>query len=159
MAENLFPEDELDEEIEAEELDDEEEAPVGYMESVFFDETLGDFARDGQHRLRSATGVEAWEQWCSNCLLTEKDTYPAYGELFGISTAEVFGTSDRELAESILTVEITEGLMNDPYGRTEFVESIDFEWIGADAVQVHLVVRGIDDASIDLTTTIDQRAR
>ena len=157
MAENLFPDEDL--EITAEELDDEEDSPVGYMESVYFDEAIGDLARDGQHRLKSATGIEAWEQWCVKCLMTEKGAYPAYGDDFGISTHEAFASDSREEIESILTLEITEGLMNDPYGRTEYVEEIKYNWIDAGDVEITVTVQGIADATIDITVLIDQRAR
>ena len=157
MAENLFPADEL--EIVADELDDEEDSPVGYMESVYFDEDIGDLARDGQYRLKGATGLEAWEQWCRNCLATEKGAYPAYGDRFGISTYEAFASDSREETESLLRVEITEGLMNDPYGRTEYVEEIEFNWLDSSSLQVVVTVRGIADATIDITVLIDQRAR
>ena len=157
MAENLFPDEDL--EITAEELDDEEDSPVGYMESVYFDEAIGDLARDGQHRLKSATGIETWEQWCINCLMTEKGAYPAYGDDFGISPHEAFASDSREEIESILTLEITEGLMNDPYGRTEYVEEIKYNWIDAGDVEITVTVQGIADATIDITVLIDQRAR
>ena len=157
MAENLYPEDEL--EIVAEELDDTEDSPVGYMESIYFDETIGDYVRDGQHHLKSATGLEAWEQWCINCLLTEKGAYPAYGDKFGISTYDAFASDSHEETESILTLEITEALMNDPYGRTEYVEEIEYNWIDTGNLQVSVTVRGIDDATIDITVLIDQRVR
>lgn len=157
MAENLYPEDEL--EIIAEELNDDEDQPIGYMESVFFDEELGDFVRDGQYRLKSATGIEAWEQWCINCLMTEKDSYPAYGSGFGLATHEAFKADTQEETETILTLEITEALMNDPYGRTEYVESVEFDWITTSEVQITITVRGIEDVTRDLTVFIDERAR
>ena len=157
MAENLFPEDDL--EITAEELNDDEENPVGYMEGVYFDETIGDYARDGQNRLISATRLESWEQWCINCMMTEREAYPAYGGLFGVRTAEAFKADSREEAESILTLEITEGLMNDPYGRTEAVEEIEYNWGGSDVLEIKVTVKGTDDVTIDLTAVIDQRAR
>ena len=157
MEDYLFPEEDI--EIVAEELDDEEESPVGYIESIFFDEELGDFPRDGQHKLKKATGIEAWEQWCSNCLMTEKDAHPAYGSAFGISTYEAFKADSTEEAESILTLEITEALMNDPYGRTEFVENIEFEWITTSECIVTVTIQGIEDVTIDITAAINQRAR
>lgn len=157
MEDNLFPEEDI--EIIAEELDDEEDSPVGYVESIFFDEKTGDLARDGQNKLRKSTGLEAWEQWCINCLLTEKDAHPAYGSAFGISTYEAFKTDDRSEAESILTLEITEALMNDPYGRTQMVESIEYDWITTSECTVTVTVQGIEDVTIDITTAIDQRAR
>ena len=157
MAENLFPEDAP--EITPAELISLENRPVGYMEGVHFDETIGDYARDGQNRLISATRLESWEQWCINCIMTEREAYPAYGGLFGVRTIEAFKAHSREEAESILTLEITEGLMNDPYGRTEAVEVIDYNWSGPDVLEIKVTVKGTDDVSIDLTAVLDQRAR
>lgn len=157
MPENLFPEEDI--ELTEEDIEDDEE-PVGYMESVYFDEEIGDFIRDGQYRLKTATGQEAWEQWCINCLLTERDAYPAYGELFGISTIEAFKSDDRAEIESILTLEITEGLMNDPYGRTVAIREIEFDWQdNQEAVDIHVTVEGLEEASIDISVTIDRRVR
>lgn len=157
MAENLFPEETV--EITAEDLLDAADEPVGYLESVYFDEELGDFVRDGQYRLKSATGIEAWEQWCHNCLLTERGKYPAYGDVFGIATEEAFRSDDRAEIESILTLEITEGLMNDPYERTEYVENIEYDWVQSNIVEIKVTVRGIYDVTRDITVMIDQRVR
>lgn len=157
MAENLFPENEL--EILEGEIGDEESGPIGYIPGVFFDETIGDFARDGQHRTKSATGIEAWEQWCINCIMTEREAYPAYGNIFGVKTKEAFKADSPGEAEAILTLEITEGLMNDPYGRTESVEDIIYNWITTDQLEITVIAKGIDDVTIDITVMIDQRAR
>ena len=158
MAENLYPAQTA--EILAEEINDETDGPIGYMDSVYFEESIGDFVRDGHYRLKGATGIEAWEQWCINCLLTERDAYPSYGSKFGIATKEAFKAETREEAESILTLEINEGLMNDPYGRTEAVEDIIYNWIGAgDGVEIIVTVRGIEDVTRDITVIIDSRAR
>ena len=157
MPENLFPEEDIV--LTEEDIEDDEE-PVGYMESVYFDEEIGDFIRDGQYRLKTATGQEAWEQWCINCLLTERDAYPAYGELFGISTIEAFESDDRAEIESILTMEITEGLMNDPYGRTVAVREIEFDWQeNQEAADIYVTVEGLEEATIDISVTIDRRVR
>lgn len=154
---NLFP-DGYEEEVltEADLLDDK---PIGYKDSIYFDEELQDLVRDGQYRIKSANGLEAWEQWCINCIQTERDVYPCYGEFFGIKTLEAFSTDDREKTESILTREICEGLQNDPYGRTEYVSEVVFDWYAPDAVNITAVVHGIDDVTIDITATIDRRAR
>lgn len=157
MAESLYPTETVT--LEASELGGAYGSPIGYMPCVYFDEDLGDFVRDGQHKLKSSTRLEAWEQWCINCIMTERGAYPAYGNKFGISTYEAFHAEDRAEAESILTVEITEGLMNDPYGRTEYVESIEFDWIHPDAVAMAITVRGIEDVTIDITAYIDKRGR
>lgn len=154
--ENLFPEDD----IEASE-DDAEEEIVGYKESLFFDETEGDILRDGQFRLKPSTGIESWKQWCINCLLTEKGQHPAYSSDFGIATHDAFASGNRDEIESTLTREISESLMNDPYGRTEYVDEIEFNWgePDPDSLYVSMKVHGIDDVTIDITTTINEELR
>ena len=101
---NLFPEDYETEVVTIDELNTDK--PIGYKESVYFDEQLGDLLRDGHYNIRGATGVEAWEQWCINCLMTERDKYPCYGRAFGIKTEEAFKSNDRNKTESILTREL-----------------------------------------------------
>ena len=149
---NLFPEGYEEEEITLDELKADE--PVGYKEGVYFDEELGDFYRDGRYRLGYATGIKSWEQWCINCLNTERDNYPLYGT-FGIATAESFKSNDRKKTESILTREICESLAADPYGRTKYVSDVTFDWTTApDALVVNSTVVGIDDVTIDITTVL-----
>ena len=131
---------------------------TGYKESVYFD-TSGDFIRDGQYRVKSATGIEAWEQWCRNCLLTERGVYPCYSEQFGISTEEAFKAETQDMTESILTREICESLANDPYGRTKYVSDVEFTWIDPTSLSVDITVVGIDNTTIDITTVIDVRTR
>ena len=132
---------------------------TGYREGVYFDPETMDFVRDGQHRVKSATGIESWEQWCRNCLMTERGAYPSYGDTFGIKTKEAFEAETRGLAQSILTREICESLQNDPYGRTKYVRIVEFAWIGADAASIDVQIVGIDDATIDITTVLDIRKR
>lgn len=158
-SENLFPDDGLDiEEEEFAEMDD-EETPVGYLESIYFDESVGDFSRNGQNQLIGSTRIEAWKQWCVNCIMTERDAYPAYGSSFGVSTTEAVKAETQEECENILAFEIEEALLNDPYGRTETVEEIEFNWLNTNQLEVTVTVNGIDDVSIDLEVTIDMRAR
>lgn len=154
---NLFPEGYDEDVVTLDELQDDE--PVGYKEGVYFDEELGDFYRDGRYRLGYATGIKSWEQWCINCLSTERDKYPLYGT-FGIATAEAFKTNDRKKAESILTREICESLQADPYGRTKYVSDVRFDWTKApDALVVESTVVGIDDVTIDITTVLEPGMR
>lgn len=156
----LFPEEEYDEEeLEKEIEEEEEEQETGYREGVYFDPETQDFVRDGQHRLKSATGIESWEQWCRNCLMTERGAYSSYGDTFGISTYEVFTAETREKAESILTREITESLQSDPYGRTKYVSDLEFEWHDSDALTISVTIVGIDDVTIDITVVLDARMR
>lgn len=154
---NLFPEDYEEEIVTIEEL--KADKPVGYKESIYFDEELGDLVRDGHFKIKSATGIEAWEQWCINCLMTERGNYPYYDHIFGIKTKEAFKSNDRQKTESILTREICESLKYDPYGRTDYVVDVLFDWEGPDAVVISVKVKGVDDVTIDLTTIIDRRAR
>lgn len=158
-TENLFPEEEL-ELIEAGDevyYEDDSTEPVGYKESLYFD---GDIIRDGQHRLKSATGLEAYEQWCLNCLNTERGKYLCYGDYFGIATEEAFKSENRAKAESILTLEITEALKKDPYQRTEYVDNIEFDWdVAPDAASISMTIHGIDDVTLDVTVMVEPRAR
>lgn len=149
---NLYPEDYEDETIEDEDTEDEE--PIGYRPGVAFDWNTGDFIRDGRNMLQEATGVESWQQWCQNCLQTERYKYLAYSEDYGIEVEEVFAASTREEAESILTRQITEALEADPYGRTSYIDSIAYDWTASDAVQVELTVVGIADVTIDVEAYI-----
>lgn len=153
----LFPIGYDEEVVTLEDITDEKE--TGYKEGVYFDPDTADFVRDGQYRVKSATGIESWEQWCRNCLMTERGVYPCYGDTFGISTYEAFQAETHEKAQSILTREICESLQNDPYGRTLYVSEIEFEWQDSDALSVDVQVVGIDNATIDLTVVIDARMR
>lgn len=154
---NLFPEGYEEEIVTEEDMEDLKE--TGYREGVYFDPETEDFVRDGQYRVKSANGLESWEGWCRNCLLTERGVYPCYSENFGISTREAFQAESREKAESILTREICESLQSDPYGRTRYVSDVEFAWDGSDAVKVDVTIVGIDNTTIDVTTLIDIRMR
>lgn len=153
----LFPEGYEEQVITTEDVADLKE--TGYREGVYFDPETEDFVRDGQYRVKSATGIESWEGWCRNCLLTERGVYPCYGDQFGIATREVFQAETREKAESILTREICESLQNDPYGRTKYVSDVEIEWHDSDSLTIDITVVGIDNATIDITTLIDIRMR
>ena len=153
----LFPEGYEDEVVTEDEVADEKE--TGYKEGVYFDAETGDFVRDGQYRVKSATGVESWEQWCINCLRTERGVYPCYSDTFGIATEDAFKAETREMAESILTREICEALANDPYGRTSYVSDVIFTWEDSDSLSVEVTVVGIDNTTIDITAVIDVRMR
>lgn len=149
---NLYPEGYEDEVIDPEELV--EEKPIGYRNGVAFDYKLGDFTRDGRNRMLDSTGIESWKSWCINCIQTERYKYQAYSSDFGIELDKVFRASSREEAESILTREITEAVLADDYQRTEYIESITFNWTAPDAIEVRARLHGIDDVSIDITAYI-----
>lgn len=154
MADELFPTDMGEEIIDVDELDEDE--AVGYQPGLAFDYDTGDFIRDGRHRILDATGVEAWKQWCVNCIQTERYKHVAYNTDFGIELDAVFAATSRAEAESILTREINDAIMADPYGRTAYVDSLEYNWQGADAVEITATVVGIDDVTIDITAYIQQ---
>ena len=149
---NLLPEDYEDETID--ESETEEDTPVGYRPGVLFDWKTGDFPRDGRNLLQDATGVESWQQWCQNCIQTERYKYLAYSTDFGIELDEVFKASTRAQAESILTRQITEALEADPYERTAYIDNIIYDWTTPGGVRVYVTVVGIADVTIDVTAFI-----
>lgn len=157
MAKNLFPEGYSSEVINASELA--ANVPAGYRKSTQFSLDTGDFRKNGTHQILPSTGVDAWEDWCKICLMTERYTCLAYNTDFGIETEEAFHAESREKAESILTRQITEALAADPYGRTEYVSEILFDWISADSVIVTVTVEGIDNVTLDITVPLDRNRR
>lgn len=146
---NLYPEGYETEIINDDDL--ENDSPIGYRPGVAFDMQTGDFIRDGRNDLLEATGVESWESWCQNCLLTERGVHLAYSDEFGIDYNQIFSASNREEAENILTRQVTESIMADPYERTAYVRNIEFEWTAPDSVLVSVTIVGIDDVTIDIT--------
>ena len=131
-----------------------EDTPVGYLNGVAFDHEAGDFLRDGKNKMLDSDGIESWKSWCINCIQTERYKHLAYSSTFGIDITAALRATSREEAESILTREISEALLADPYGRTAYVEEIEFEWAAPDSVAVNVTIQGIDDVTIDITAYI-----
>lgn len=132
--------------------------PTGYLNGFAFDDMLGDFMLDGRGKILDADGIASWKSWCINCIQTERYKHLAYNTDFGIELDLVFAAESREEAESILTRQITEALLADPYERTEYIESLDINWTAPDALEVSLIVHGIEDATIDITAYITKGA-
>lgn len=152
MAANLFPEGYEEEIITEEDLISEQ--PAGYRNGIAFDSRLGDFLRDGMHKMLDSDGIESWKSWCINCLQTERYKHLAYSSDFGIEIDKAMRATSREEAESILTRQITEAIMADPYKRTKYIEEITYDWTAPDAVAVAATIHGVDDATIDITAYI-----
>ena len=148
--ENLFPEDIDEDDIDEEEVEEAEEA-VDYIGGVAF---INDLARDGQNKVRDASGIDSWKQWCINCLMTERYTSPIYSTDFGIAITDIFNASTRAEAEAIFRAEAEEALEADPYERTDYVGMITFEW-GVDAVGIVVEVVGVDGATIDFEINLE----
>lgn len=157
MATNLFPEGYEEEIITEEDLAS--ESPVGYRNGIVFDYEIGDFLRDGMNKMLDSTGIESWKSWCINCLQTERYKHLAYSTDFGIEIDAALKASSREEAESILTRQITEALMADPYGRTKYLSDLTFDWTAPDTLAVAVTIHGIDDVTIDITAYITRGER
>lgn len=135
-----------------------EERPIGYRNGVAFDYLAGDFKRDGRHQMLASDGIESWKSWCINCIQTERYKHLAYPTDFGIELDKVFRAVSREEAESILTRQITEAVLADPYGRAAYIDNIVYNWTAPDAIEVEATVHGIDDVTIDITAYITKGA-
>lgn len=160
MDDELFPkvlEDLYDLEDDLEEDDSEE--IVGYKEAPYFDSQLGDFRIDGHGRIITADGVTAWSQWCENILATDRYNHESYTDDIGIDYEEIFQTAEtQEEAETLLETEITEALLCDPYGRTKYVQGIEFDWTGPDEVTVNIEVVGMDNELITISKDLSLSA-
>lgn len=147
---NLLPEGYENDVITEDDLVD--NLPVGYRNGVSFDyELLGDFRRDGKHKILDSDGIESWKSWVINCINTERYKHLAYGTDFGIELDLVFAAESREEAESILSRQCTEAILADPYGRTEYIDNIEIEWPRSDSIQFSCTLHGIQSVTIDIT--------
>lgn len=151
---NLFPSGYEEEVITEEDITS--GGPIGYRNGIAFDYETSDFKRDGKNKILDSDGIESWKSWCIICIQTERYAHLACPTDFGIETAAAMRAQSREEAESILTREITEAILADPYERTKYVEDINFDWTTPDSVKVSAVIHGIDDVSIDLEAYISK---
>lgn len=153
MDDVLFPEelDELDDDL----VDDDVDEIVGYKEAPYFDSKLGDFLFDGHGRIVTANGLTAWANWCENILATDRYNHDAYTDDIGIDYEHIFNTAEnQEEAETLLETEITDALLCDPFGRTQYVQGIEFEWTGPDEVTVSIEVVGMDNEMVTIDTVL-----
>lgn len=99
-----------------------------YKPSVYFDFASGDFKRDGAYKMVTATGKEAYMQWCQKVVMTERDACLAYTTDIGVEKEAALSKGDRAAVESALEKTITEALMVN--NHTEYVRSFEFTWEG-----------------------------
>ena len=129
--------------------------PIGYRNGLSFDyELTGDFRRDGKNRILDSDGVESWKSWVINCMQTERYKHLAYSSDFGIELDPVFAAESREEAESILTRQVTEAILADPYERTEYIDNIEITWPRPDSLRLSATLHGIQNVTIDVTAYI-----
>lgn len=110
-----------------------------YKSSVYFDYNIGDFRRDGAHRMTSSTGKEAYIQWCIKVVQTERDALLAYSTDIGTEIETEIAQIDRESVESAIEKTITEALMVNVH--TEYVRGFEFSWT-ADSIDVSFIIKG-----------------
>ncbi len=121
----------------------EEKPTIKYNRSAYFDFNKGDFVRDGSNKIVSCDGKEAWRQWCIKTVLTERFVYSAYSNNEGVELEQALQWSDIKAVESSIEKTVTEALMADPMGRTQFVRDFQFNWLG-DHIYTQFVVQGIE---------------
>lgn len=150
---NLFPE---EDELEEDELvdDDDDEEPIGYKIAPYFDSVIGEFLLDGNGQIVTADEVTAWQHWCENVISTDRYNHDAYTDDIGIDYDEIFKLNDQEEIETELESEISEALTCDPYGRTQYVQNVEFEWITSTEVMVTIEVVGLDNELVTIDTVI-----
>ena len=122
-----------------------------FKPSVYFDEQLGDFRRNGAGRLQTSTGYEAWVQWCINTMQTERYAYLGYSKNYGVEIERAFLKTDRAVIEALIQQTIEEALLADPAKRTQVVTDFTFEW-KSDSVLVGCTITSVsgDKANIDV---------
>lgn len=154
MEDNLFPEDidEIDEDI----LAAEEETFTGYKKGPYFDIEKGDLVLNGAGQVLIADEVNIWASWCEKIISTPRYGCDLYSTDIGIDYEEIWAAEDKEEAETIIESQITDALTVDPYGRTMYVQSVEFEWINADSVEVEVTVVGMENEIITVGTTISR---
>ena len=146
---NLFPKTTYDTDFLLENTSTKDKV-VGYKPSILYDIYSGQVIRDGTGKVLTATGVDAWKQWCFNCLNTERYSCAAYSTDFGIEKEQALQAGTREEAEAILYTEIVEALMADPYKRTQSVNNVMFNWITADSVEIDVEIQGIENTAVTI---------
>ncbi len=130
---NLFPV------FEVPEITDRGTEKQKYNPSVYFDFELGDFLRDGAHRMVAANGKTAYIQWCRKMVETERFSCLAYGTDIGVEMNDALGRAEHSAVESAVERTITEALMINP--KTEYVREFEFSWRN-EVLFVSFVVKG-----------------
>lgn len=151
----LFPED-IDEIETEEEEDEDEETVIGYKIAPYFDSKSGDFILNGTGQITTADEVEAYAQWCENVVATDRYTHVAYTDDIGIDYSEIFAAKTQEEAEIIIESEISEALACDPFGRTQYVQNVECEWISPDEIVICIEVVALDNELVTVNTVISK---
>lgn len=127
--------------------------PYRYPASSFFDFETGDFAIDAMGRINESTGLEAWKQWCLKAVYTQRGSFAAFTNGYGVESDEAFQENNRLARQSAIERTISEALMADPYNRTLFVRDFRYCW-REDGVLVTFTVMGQENREAVLTAKL-----
>lgn len=111
------------------------------LKTPFFDFQSGQTKITARGRPVEAVDHEAYKQWVTKCVLTERYEYLAYSPDFGTEIKAIMRANyPRSITESEIRRTITEALSVDP--RTVSVGGFAFEWQG-DSVRVTCEVESV----------------
>ena len=99
-----------------------------YKRSMKWDPELGDFVRDGAHRIKECDGKEAFAIWCFKIAQTERYRCLAYPDSIGTEMERAMDNDDEKTVESMVERTITDAIMVNP--RAENVRDFQFTWEG-----------------------------
>ncbi len=150
MAENLFPVfDMVDILVEQPPMKEQQ-----YMPAPLFDIEKGEFVLNGANQAMYGSGYDAWVLWCTKTILTERFACLAYSHNMGIETDFVFSRKDKAATEAAFIKTITEALLSDPMGRTQYVSDFDFQWKD-DSVYLTCIVAGLNGNSATIEVRLN----
>lgn len=84
-----------------------------YKRSMKWDPELGDFVRDGAHRIKECDGKEAFAIWCFKIAQTERYRCLAYPDSIGTEMERAMDNDDEKTVESMAERTITDGCLFD----------------------------------------------
>ena len=120
-----------------------------YKRSMKWDPELGDFVRDGAHRIKECDGKEAFAIWCFKIAQTERYRCLAYPDSIGTEMERAMDNDDEKTVESMAERTITDAIMVNP--RAENVRDFQFTWEG-DQMHVTFKVKGSNwDEEIEIS--------
>jgi hypothetical protein len=124
-----------------------------YGRAPLFDFEKGDFVMNGACQPVYGDGYDAWVLWCTKTIMTQRWAHLGYGSNAGIESAEAFAEPDREAVQSTFERTITEALLADPAGRTQYVRDFRFTW-EADSLHLSCLVVGNEGQSATIQTKL-----
>lgn len=122
-----------------------------YVQGLLFD---SDLHLNGSGNIIICSADESWLNWCKKTLSTPRYQHEGYSRQIGVDVDAAFKAKTRAEAEEILKTEIKGALTADPYHRTANVESIIFDWIAPDAVEVLVTITGFYNIRTEIEATL-----